>query len=236
MIFFILGVALVAGSIVAGIPLYLSNKLVLGGAIAFMAGGGLVGITLAVVGLMIGKSPPREKKAPAPVPSPFQEPPPPPRAGPVCPTCRRPLAPGQNRCNYCFPPEAAPAAPPPPPPPVQADIAKRGRGAQVGPNGYLQILEGPAAGKQVAIKPGITITIGRGPGNFIEIQDPEVSGNHAQLICDNDRIDFYDLGSSNGSFLADGPDRPEQRLTNGIIRSGNVLRLGRTTRIYFSYK
>jgi pSer/pThr/pTyr-binding forkhead associated (FHA) protein len=116
------------------------------------------------------------------------------------------------------------------PQPVEAGPARRGRGAVEGPNGYLQVLEGMQAGKQVTIKAPMTITIGRADDNFIVLTDAEVSGHHCQLVCANDRIDFTDLGSSNGSFIN------EQPIRQGRIQSGDTLRLGRTTRIFFSFK
>ena len=128
------------------------------------------------------------------------------------------------------PPPPPPMMAPPPPPPVEAGPATRGRGATVGPNGYLQVLEGPAAGRQMVIKPNIQITIGRADDNFLCLPDPEISSRHCTLTCANDRIDFQDLGSSNGSFLNAAPFR------QGLIKSGDTLQLGRYTKIYFSFK
>ena len=76
----------------------------------------------------------------------------------------------------------------------------------------------------------MTITIGRADDNFLAIQDADVSGHHCQLVCANDRIDFYDLGSSNGSFINEQPTK------TGKINSGDQLRLGRSTKIFFDFK
>src|SRR5436190_1391094 len=85
----------------------------------------------------------------------------------------------------------------------------------------IMIPAGPAAGRQLVIKPNIQITIGRADDNFLAIPDPEVSSRHCVMNCANDRIDFQDLGSSNGSFLDGTPFR------QGNIRSGQTLQLGR---------
>ena len=66
--------------------------------------------------------------------------------------------------------------------------------------------------------------------NLLVIPDSEVSSRHCVLNCANDRVDFQDLGSSNGSFLNDQPFR------QGRVNSGDTLRLGRTTKIFFSFK
>ena len=93
----------------------------------------------------------------------------------------------------------------------------------------MQFYEGPAAGKTITIKAPMTITIGRADDNFISIQDVEVSGHHCQLIAGNDRMEFYDMGSSNGSFIN------EQPVKQGRINSGDHLRLGRYTKIFFNF-
>jgi len=235
MILFILGVVLVVGGLAVGLPLMWREAIGTGAAVAIMVGSGVVGLGSAIAGLMMGKSKAAPQPAPAPLPvmAPPPPPPPPQPQGIQCPGCQRRLPLGVNRCPFCHPPEPAappPPAPPPPPQSVEAGPATKGRGAIVGPNGYLQVLEGPAAGKQFAIKPNIQITIGRGDHNLLVVGDPEVSSSHCVLTCGNDRILFKDLGSSNGSFLNDQPIR------EGRIMSGDTLRLGRTTKIFFSFK
>lgn len=231
MILFILGVVMVVGGLAFGLPLMWRDSIGTGGALGIMISTGVLGLGAIVGGLLMGKS----KPAPAPAPPPPMPMPPPPQQpmGIQCPSCQRRLPLGVNRCPFCHPPE--PAAPlPPPPPPVAVAVdpgyATRGRGATVGPNGYLQITEGPGSGKQFTIKPNIQITIGRADDNLLVIADSEVSGKHCVLNCANDRIEFTDLGSSNGSFLNDQPFR------GGMIKSGDTLRLGRTTKVFFSFK
>lgn len=202
---FIVGVLTVAMGNMFGAMLYQKGSTGLG--IGIMAGVGIVGLVLAFLGLKMGKT------APPPPPPP----PPEPKPEPV-----------------------QAAAPPPPPPPVPMPMpmaapvdpgyAVKGRGAQEGPNGYLQVIEGPDAGRQYPIAPRTEITIGRSADNLMPLQDPDVSGYHCKMLCANDRIMFEDLGSSNGSFLNEQPVR------NGRINSGDQLRLGPSTKIFFSYK
>ncbi len=230
MILFILGVVMLIGGLAFGLPLLWREDLGMGGALGIMIPTGVLGIGGIVGGLLMGKSKPAP--APAPPPAPMAAPPP---QGIQCPSCQRRLPLGVNRCPFCHPPEAPAPAPAPAPMPVAAapvdpGFATRGRGATVGPNGYIQITEGPAAGKQFTIKPNIQITIGRGDDNILVIADAEVSTRHCVLNCANDRVDFTDLGSSNGSFLNEQPFR------QGKVTSGDTLRLGRTTKIFFSFK
>jgi len=220
MFLFITGVVLIVGGLSFGMPLFMRGDLGLGGALGIMIPAGLLGLGAAIWGLIMGKS------APA-------APPPPPVQIPLQPEA--PIQPQRVILRAADPhapppPPPPPVMAPPPPPPVEAGIASRGRGATVGPNGYLQILEGPAAGRQLTIKPNIQITIGRADNNFLCIPDPEVSSNHCVLACANDRIEFQDMGSSNGSFLNGAPYR------QGPIRSGDTLQLGRYTKIFFSFK
>ncbi|HVY60509.1 MAG TPA: FHA domain-containing protein [Planctomycetota bacterium] len=234
MIFFILGMMLLIGGASFGLPLHMRGDWGMGGMLGLVIPTTLLGLGGIIAGLVMGKSkaaPPPPPPPPPPMPAPVQQQP----QGIQCPSCQRRLPPGVNRCPFCHPnqPAAAPPPPPPPPPPPQpvaAGIASRGRGAVEGPNGYLQVLEGPAAGRQFAIKPGIVISIGRADDNLLVIPDAEVSSRHCTLTCANDRIDFNDLGSSNGSFLNEQPFR------QGRINSGDQLRLGRTTKIFFSFK
>ena len=43
------------------------------------------------------------------------------------------------------------------------------------------------------------VTIGRGPDNLIQIDDPSVSGRHAQINCIGDIFQLQDLNSTNGT-------------------------------------
>ena len=71
---------------------------------------------------------------------------------------------------------------------------------------------------------GQMLTIGRGLANDVVLDDPYVDGNHARVVLDEQGIArVEDLGSVNGLVVSG------QRLVGpAVVRSGEVLRLGRT--------
>ncbi|MEM9802139.1 MAG: FHA domain-containing protein [Planctomycetota bacterium] len=52
---------------------------------------------------------------------------------------------------------------------------------------------------------GKTFTIGRKPGNSLQVTDPSVSGRHAEIIVGESGVEIRDLGSTNGTLV--GGDR-----------------------------
>jgi FHA domain len=64
----------------------------------------------------------------------------------------------------------------------------------------LEVIEGPDAGKQIAVdRP---ILIGRDPGSDLVLEDAEVSGQHARIAPSPDgSATVEDLDSSNGTFV-----------------------------------
>jgi predicted Zn finger-like uncharacterized protein len=67
----------------------------------------------------------------------------------------------------------------------------------------LAVIAGPEAGKIFQIERP-RIIIGRHDAD-INVDDPEVSRQHAALEISNDRITLVDLGSTNGTFMGDEP-------------------------------
>jgi hypothetical protein len=65
--------------------------------------------------------------------------------------------------------------------------------------------------------------IGRSRENHVVLSDPEVSSAHAVLIKLASRFLVEDLGSTNGTFLAD------RRITSAELRDGMTLRIGEYT-------
>lgn len=63
----------------------------------------------------------------------------------------------------------------------------------------LEIVEGPDAGKQVALDQ--TVEIGRDPGCTLRIDDEFASGHHARIGLRNGSVVAEDLDSTNGTFL-----------------------------------
>src|SRR5579862_9687527 len=64
----------------------------------------------------------------------------------------------------------------------------------------LEVIEGPDAGKQIAVdRP---IVIGRDPQSDLVLEDGEVSGQHARITPSPDgSATVEDLESANGTFL-----------------------------------
>lgn len=77
-----------------------------------------------------------------------------------------------------------------------------------------------AAGTTFVLQP--LTTIGRDPGNVIVLDEPFVSGKHADLTLDDDRWWLHDRSSTNGTFV--NGDRVEG-MTG--IRAGDIVQFGR---------
>jgi hypothetical protein len=70
------------------------------------------------------------------------------------------------------------------------------------------------------------INIGRRKDNHIVIDDPRVSREHAQLRLRFDHYVIYDLDSKAGTYIND------QRITEGILRPGDVISLAGVMLVY----
>jgi predicted component of type VI protein secretion system len=66
------------------------------------------------------------------------------------------------------------------------------------------------------------ITIGRAPDNMIRIDDPSVSGRHAQLLLIDDRYQLKDLDSTNGTRVNNDSVTDVFLCVGDRIRFGNV--------------
>src|SRR5438105_1578832 len=65
------------------------------------------------------------------------------------------------------------------------------------------------------------ITIGRAPDNMIQIDDPAVSGRHAQLLLIDERYQLKDLDSTNGTRVN------LESVTEVFLRIGDRIRFGK---------
>jgi pSer/pThr/pTyr-binding forkhead associated (FHA) protein len=65
------------------------------------------------------------------------------------------------------------------------------------------------------------VTVGRAPDNVIAIDDPSVSGRHAQLQLTGDSYQLRDLGSTNGTRVNG------ELVTETMLRIGDRLRFGK---------
>ena len=72
-------------------------------------------------------------------------------------------------------------------------------------------------------------TVGRAEGNLFQITEPSVSGRHCEILLRGNEVVVRDLNSTNGTFIQG------ERITEAILKPGQVLRLGRVElRLQFS--
>jgi len=64
-------------------------------------------------------------------------------------------------------------------------------------------------------------TIGRLPDNTVVIDNPAVSGHHARVFVDGDRVVVEDLRSKNGTYVN------EQHVIHATLKNGDVLLVGK---------
>ncbi len=85
----------------------------------------------------------------------------------------------------------------------------------------IVILTGENAGKVYAL-PDIPTVVGRSAEAHVQITDPWISSMHAMFERRGDEIWVVDLDSRNGTFVG------EERITEGRVGDGSVVRFGRT--------
>jgi hypothetical protein len=110
----------------------------------------------------------------------------------------------------------------PPMTPAEEGTRRTGLALPRGKRVCVAVLGGPGRGKRYVLdRP--RVVIGRaGAGAAIELDDPEVSREHAALECRNDRVIIRDLGSRNGTFVE------ERRVEERPLSHRSEFRLGRT--------
>jgi pSer/pThr/pTyr-binding forkhead associated (FHA) protein len=88
--------------------------------------------------------------------------------------------------------------------------------------------------REYALSKGVT-TLGRRPDNDIQIEDPAVSGRHAQFLRQpseylQGHFDFYieDLKSTNGTKINDAPVRKQ------LLKHGDKVQVGKHVFVYDS--
>lgn len=88
----------------------------------------------------------------------------------------------------------------------------------------LDILDGPAAGKRLTVESGQKALIGRASWAELSVpSDPDMSGRHFTLECDESRCLLRDFKGSNGTHLNGG------RVAESILRQGDRILAGQTT-------
>lgn len=69
-------------------------------------------------------------------------------------------------------------------------------------------------------------TIGRAPENTIQLDEPSVSGRHAEVLVVGDNCQLKDLDSTNGTLVNGQP------ITSVQLRSGDRIRFGKVEACY----
>jgi pSer/pThr/pTyr-binding forkhead associated (FHA) protein len=69
---------------------------------------------------------------------------------------------------------------------------------------------------------GKVVTIGRASNNTLKLNDSKISRNHAKIEMDNNRVIFYDLGSTRGSKVNN------EAVTKRALRVGDQIAVGAT--------
>jgi transcriptional regulator with GAF, ATPase, and Fis domain len=84
------------------------------------------------------------------------------------------------------------------------------------------IVDGAAAGQVFGLEGGRK-TVGRGPGNDIDIVDMQISKRHCLVKSEGEEFSIVDLGSRNGIFVND------TRISEvAVLKDGDEVRLGGT--------
>ena len=82
----------------------------------------------------------------------------------------------------------------------------------------LQVVSGPEAGKVLQIDKTI-VTVGRSACDLI-VEDPELSRRHAKVEINGPDATLHDLGSTNGTFVAD------ERISEAPLENSSKFRVG----------
>ena len=72
------------------------------------------------------------------------------------------------------------------------------------------------------------VTIGRLAHNILQIDEPSVSGHHADLFLEAGRYHLRDSGSTNGTYVNGA------QITDAVLRHGDELRFGSVEGVFLS--
>jgi diguanylate cyclase (GGDEF)-like protein len=89
----------------------------------------------------------------------------------------------------------------------------------------LIVIRGPRQGDRFFLK-AAEMNVGRDPGADISIGDPSISRKHAKFVKNGDKVQFTDLGSSNGSFVNEKKVEQNQTVDlakEDMVKIGNVM-------------
>lgn len=85
--------------------------------------------------------------------------------------------------------------------------------------GEAKVQQSNGLTQNVSLRPGSN-PIGRNPGSAIQLNDPKVSGNHADLYVSEGRYTITDLNSSNGTFVNG------EKITQRDLYQGDQIQIG----------
>ncbi len=91
----------------------------------------------------------------------------------------------------------------------------------------LVVNSGPARGREFELKPGVN-SLGRAFNCDFRLDDPSVSGAHAQIVVDTFSVTVKDLHSTNGTFIN------RSQIREGFLQPGQIISLGGVEMIYVS--
>ncbi len=120
-------------------------------------------------------------------------------------------------------------APEMPPPPVPPPPAPEPEGSEATAMFSLARLVGPGSddGEEEHILNPTETTIGRAPGNHIQINDGAISRQHAKIVGSLEgAFTVYDLGSENGVYVN------RERVVDRRLKDGDIIEIGPGTRTY----
>lgn len=95
-----------------------------------------------------------------------------------------------------------------------------------GPSPKLVFKAGSLTGREFNLESG-TLTVGRGPTNSINVDDPGVSRSHCQFVVEGSQVRLVDLKSTNGTYV-DG-----NRIENTVLEDGQLILIG--TGVFISF-
>lgn len=154
---------------------------------------------------------------------------------PICPECGRQLLPGTSSCPFCkpqvytdnlestivarFTPQQGVVA-------MGGVLAAARLAEENEARGFLHVYQGKNKGMSILLGGG-TVSIGRGAGNVLALNDGGVSTKHAEVWPDEASGGFIivDAESKNGTFVN------EQRIKEKKLANGDLISFG-DTRIY----
>lgn len=83
----------------------------------------------------------------------------------------------------------------------------------------LVVQPGAPTAWEIKLKAGAN-SLGRGPANDFQLEDPSVSGSHCQILVEGGKVEIRDLGSTNGTFVNRAP------VKEAVLQPGQTVHLG----------